>query len=193
MAVRDQTGCKQWFYYWQELVIATTHFLTQAYIYLCVLFCCQLDCDQDQMIVPTRLVHTSWRWWTSTCRPQLHQESPTARTTTQRKPSVRTSPPASRKHSKVSPSDWTSKNITPHEIIQSSVSAWRWIMRISSYFLSTLSLCRWEGVGGAGRFWLPCSELRAGHPEKGEALCSDTVLPVHQHQHPLTTGHPLSG
>lgn len=51
----------------------------------------------------------------------------------------------------------------------------------------------WEGAAGAGRLWLARSELRAGRPEEGEALCPGAVLPVHQHQHPLATGHPLSG
>lgn len=112
----------------------------------------------------------SWRWWTSTCRPQLHQESPTARTTTQTKPSVSASPPASRKHSKVSLSGlprhcgWI-HTICPKGVMDqnlsgcrqitmscvSSISTWRWIMRISLYshpFIYSLQVRRswwcWE-------------------------------------------------
>lgn len=54
-------------------------------------------------------------------------------------------------------------------------------------------LCRRKRVGGAGRFWLPSSELGAGHTKKRKTLSPGAIHPVHQHQHTLAPGHPLSG
>lgn len=66
-----------------------------------------------------------------------------------------------------------------------SISAWRWIIRITPshpfliFICILIFLCRWEGFGGARRFWLSSSELRNGYTEKGEALCPGTIHPVY--------------
>lgn len=50
-----------------------------------------------------------------------------------------------------------------------------------------------EGVVGAGRLWLLPSKPGVGNPKKREARCLDTIQPVHKHQYPLATGHPVPG
>lgn len=54
-------------------------------------------------------------------------------------------------------------------------------------------LCRWEGAGVTRRLRLLSSKPRAWPSEKGEALCLSSIKPVHQHQHPHSTGNTVPG
>lgn len=148
--------------------------------YLCVLFVCQLDSDHNKM---TFCFPSGWNIWADDGeRP--HADQRCIRRVQRQEPQHRVSAPP-RLHPGNTQRSGTVISDMLYLCMKLSYESFTHLLRVLS--------CRWEGAGGAGRLRLPSSELRAGRPEEGEALRSDPIVPVHQHQHPLTSGQPLPG